>query len=54
VDPLDVSDIATGLKAVLSAEEEMNEDVEKTLARFSWRRAAENLLLAIDEASKVG
>jgi glycosyltransferase involved in cell wall biosynthesis len=52
VDPSDTADIASQLKALISSEKRVESfRREEILAKFNWRRAAEDLLMVIDRAS---
>ncbi|MCX6141906.1 MAG: glycosyltransferase family 1 protein [Ignavibacteriales bacterium] len=53
VDPTDASQIASQLKALISSEKRVESSRrEEILTRFNWRRAGEELLAVIDQASE--
>ncbi|MEO0099843.1 MAG: glycosyltransferase family 1 protein [candidate division WOR-3 bacterium] len=57
VNPYDVSDIARGIKEALLNEKKRQEMIEKGLKnvqRFSWRKAAEEVLEVLEEVLKKG
>ncbi|MEO0117358.1 MAG: glycosyltransferase family 1 protein, partial [candidate division WOR-3 bacterium] len=57
VNPYDVSDIARGIKEALLNEKKRQEMIEKgvkNVQRFSWRKAADEVLEVLEEVLKEG